>query len=177
MVWFLFFCSWIMLISIFFSYIMLDFLVIIVYYFFYSSFISYLFNNKSIFWYYFIFVLYKSNFLGISYIIGIDSFSIYFILLCIFILMYCLLIYWNLKYKIIYIYFYYFFHYFYFLIYFISWFIFFLCLFWSCCCAYVFINSVWGSRSRKIYASYLFFIYTLLSSIFILFCLIIFILI
>jgi proton-translocating NADH-quinone oxidoreductase chain M len=31
---------------------------------------------------------------------------------------------------------------------------------------------VWGSRSRKVYASYLFFIYTLLSSVFILFCLV-----
>lgn len=56
--------------------------------------------NKSITWYQVLFNFYNFSFLQISYIIGIDGLSIYFILLCSFLLMYCLLIYWFLKYKI-----------------------------------------------------------------------------
>jgi len=52
--------------------------------------------------------------------------------------------------------------------YFLSRLIFFLYLFWRYCNTYVFYNSIWGSRSRKIYASYQFFVYTLLGSIFVL---------
>lgn len=47
-------------------------------------------------------------------------------------------------------------------------FIFLLYLFRGYCYTYVFFNCIWGSRSRKIYASYQFFLYTLLGSIFVL---------
>lgn len=56
--------------------------------------------NKSILWYHFLFSFYSHDAFQVTYMIGIDSFSIYFIILCVFILMYCLVIYWNLKYKI-----------------------------------------------------------------------------
>ena len=49
-----------------------------------------------------------------------------------------------------------------------NWFIFILYFFWINSYSYVFINRVWGSRSRKIYASYQFFLYTLFGSFFVL---------
>lgn len=49
-------------------------------------------------------------------------------------------------------------------------FFFLLCVFWRSCYTYVFFNCIWGSRTRKIYASYQFFIYTLLGSVFVLLC-------
>ena len=67
--------------------------------FFMTLFLFFLFN-KSVLWYQVICNFYYLNFLQISYIIGVDSLSIFFILLCSFLLMYCFLIYWFLKYKI-----------------------------------------------------------------------------
>lgn len=49
-------------------------------------------------------------------------------------------------------------------------FFFFLCVFWRNNYSYVYVNSIWGSRSRKIYASYQFFLYTLFGSVFVLLC-------
>lgn len=56
--------------------------------------------NKSLVWYQVIYNFYYSHFLQISYIIGIDSLSIFFVVLSSFLLMYCFLIYWFLKYKV-----------------------------------------------------------------------------
>ena len=55
--------------------------------------------NKSIIWYQIIFKFYTINYLDISYIIGIDGISIYFILLCSFIITTCSLLYWYLNYQ------------------------------------------------------------------------------
>lgn len=56
--------------------------------------------NKSILWYHVIFSFYYMHLLQISYIIGIDGISLLFVILCTFLLMYCLLSYWFVRYKV-----------------------------------------------------------------------------
>jgi NADH-quinone oxidoreductase subunit M len=56
--------------------------------------------NKSILWYQIIFRFYYMSWVQLSYIIGIDGISLCFVVSCAFILMYCLLSYWFVKYKV-----------------------------------------------------------------------------
>lgn len=63
------------------------------------SFFILLILNKSILWYQIIYKFYSIDYLYISYIIGIDSISISFILLCSFIIIFCFLLYWYLNYQ------------------------------------------------------------------------------
>ena len=90
--------------SIIFYFFFIHYIRIFTYYslivFFIFSLYLFLIFNKSILWYQIIFNFYNLVFLQISYIVGIDGISIFFIILCGFLLMYCFLIYWFLKYKI-----------------------------------------------------------------------------
>lgn len=56
--------------------------------------------NKSIVWYQIIFRFYDFFPYYINNIIGIDGLSIFFLSLCVFLLLHCLFIYWFLRYKI-----------------------------------------------------------------------------
>ena len=124
--------------------------------------------NKSIFGYQIILKYYSLFFFEISYTFGIDSISIFFIILCCFIIIFCLLLFWYLKYLFnLYVFFL-----------FLSLFIlinifssldlfFFFVFFESIIIPMYFIIGIWGSRIRKIYASYSFLMYTLFGSIFV----------
>lgn len=125
--------------------------------------------NKSIIWYQIIYKFYTIDYLYISYIIGIDGISISFIMLSVFIIIFCFLIYWNLNYL---------FKFYSFILFFSLWVLinifssldlfFFYIFFEGVVIPMFFLIGIWGSRKRKIYASYQFFIYTLLGSIFVL---------
>lgn len=125
--------------------------------------------NKSIIWYQIIFKFYTISFIDISYIIGIDGISISFILLCSFIILFCFLLYWYLNYLL---------NFYSFILFFSLWvlvnifasidLVFFYIFFEGVVIPMFFLIGIWGSRKRKIYASYQFFIYTLLGSIFVL---------
>lgn len=101
LLWSFFFTIWITCFFIFFTYnyirLFTYFTLIIL---FLTSLFFILVFNKSIIWYQIMFKFYYLQSLQISYIIGIDGLSIYSIILCAFLLMYCLLIFWFLKYKI-----------------------------------------------------------------------------
>lgn len=115
------------------------------------------------------FLLFKffSNFLYYRY----DGISIYLILLCSFLLMYCFLIYWYLKYKINLYSFSLFISLWLLLNVFSSLDLFFFYIYFEGIVIPMFLLiGIWGSRSRKIYAAYQFFIYTLLGSVFVLLC-------
>lgn len=73
------------------------FYLIIIFYF--SLFLLFFFN-KSIFWYQNIFIFYRLFFFNISCIFALDGISISLIVLSSFLLMFCFLIYWFLRYKI-----------------------------------------------------------------------------
>jgi len=130
-----------------------------------------IFFNKSILWYQCIIQFYNISFFNYSYSIGIDILSISLILLSSFLLALCLISYWNLRYKI--------YMYIYILIilsilliniFLVTDFIFFFIFFESIIIPVFLLIGIWGSRVRKISASYQFFIYTLIGSIFILIC-------
>lgn len=169
---FIFYSYWIMVFFIFYSY---SYLRLISYFSFNIIYLLTLFLvvifNKSIIWYQFIFKFYTINALQISYIIGLDGLSIYFILLCSFLLMYCFLAYWFLKYKINFYSFTLFLSLWLLLNIFASADLFFFYIFFEGIIIPMFLLiGVWGSRSRKIYAGYQFFLYTLFGSIFVLLC-------
>lgn len=125
--------------------------------------------NKSILWYQIILKFYTIKFINISYIIGLDGISISFILLCSFIILFCFLLYWYLNYQ---------FNNYLILLYFSLWILINIFASLDLFMFYIFFEGIvipmflligiWGSRKRKIYASYQFFIYTLLGSIFVL---------
>lgn len=126
--------------------------------------------NKAIIWYQILFRFYYVDTFQISYILGIDGLSIYFIILCVFLLMHCLLIYWFLKYEIS----------LYSLLLSLSlWLLiniftsldmfFFYTFFEGIVIPMFLLIGIWGSRGRKVYAAYQFFLYTLLGSILVLF--------
>lgn len=127
--------------------------------------------NKSIIWYQIIIYYNKFSFLNISYILGFDSLSIFLVFLCCFLLALCALLSWQLRYKIA------FFHFFLFICFWLllniflslDLFIFYIC-FEAIVIPMFYLIGIWGSRARKIYAAYQFFIYTLLGSVFILTC-------
>jgi len=134
------------------------------------SFFILIIMNKSIFWYQLVYKFNTLNYIYLSYIIGIDNISICLILLCAFIIVFCLLLYWYLNYQ---------YTLYSFTLFFSLWILinifgsidlfFFFIFFEGIVIPMFFIIGIWGSRKRKIYASYLFFIYTLLGSIFVLF--------
>jgi len=124
--------------------------------------------NKSIYWYQYILTFYKNLFFNIDLSWGYDILSLNLILLSSFLLIICFLSYWNIKYKSIF--------YFY-LLTFSLWilinvfsvldFLFFFIFFVIIVIPMFFLIGIWGSRTRKITASYLLFSYTLFGSIFI----------
>lgn len=150
----------------FFSFLYLSIFFIIFIYLFFIF-------NKSIFWYQLILTSYvKLKFFNFYYVAGIDGISIFFIILSAFILLCCLVAYWFLKYRL----------YLYISLLLLSlWILFNLFTTLNFIYFYVFFEAiiipmflligVYGSRNRKIYATYAFFIYTLVGSIFILLCL------
>jgi len=127
------------------------------------------FLNKFIYLYQIIFNIYKFIYFNVSFIIGIDGLAITLIILSFAIILICFLIHWHLKYKIIF---------YYFTLYLLSVFLlnlfltvdlfFFYIFFEGVLIPTFFLIGIWGSRSRKIYAAYLFFFYTLSGAIFIL---------
>ena len=150
-----------------------NYLRLFTYFYFLVFFLIFLFIllliNKSILWYEVIFKFYTVDFLEISYIIGLDSIAISFILLSAFIILFCFLLYWYLNYKM---------NLYSFLLFFSLWVLlnifssldlfFFYIFFEGIVIPMFFLIGIWGSRRRKIYASYQFFVYTLLGSIFVL---------
>lgn len=124
--------------------------------------------NKTIIWYQTILNIYSINYLQISYIIGLDGISIFFLLLCSLLITFCYIIYWNLSYKLNLYTFTLFFSLFILINTFASLdlFIFFFFFEGIVIPMFLLIN-IWGSRSRRVYASYLLLAYTLLGSIFI----------
>ena len=124
--------------------------------------------NKSIYWYQYILTFYKASFFNIDLIWGFDILSLNLILLSSFLLVFCFLCYWNLKYQSLY--------YFYLLI-FSLWilvnvfstidFFYFFLFFELIVIPMFFLIGIWGSRARKISASYQLFLYTIFGSIFV----------
>lgn len=120
-------------------------------------------------WYNFIFKFYTINYFYISYVVGLDGISLLFIFLCSFIILFCFLLFWYLNYQL---------NFYSFLLFFSLWVLlnvfssmdlFFFYIFFEGVVLPVFLLiGIWGSRKRKIYASYQFFIYTLLGSVFVL---------
>lgn len=167
---FFFLYSWILGFILYNNY---NYLRLFSYFYFLSYFIISLFIlliiNKSILWYQIIFKFYTINYLEISYIIGLDGISISLILLCSFIILFCFLLYWYLNYQL---------NIYSFILFFSLWILinifssldllFFYIFFEGIVIPMFFIIGIWGSRKRKIYASYQFFVYTLLGSIFVL---------
>jgi NADH-quinone oxidoreductase subunit M len=99
--WLLYFIIWIIIVSFLISSM---YTRVISYYLLAVIFLLSLFMiimyNKSIVWYQIIFKFYDFFPFYINNIIGIDGISIFFLTLCIFLLLHCLFIYWYLRYKI-----------------------------------------------------------------------------
>jgi len=127
--------------------------------------------NKLIIWFQFLIKIYSFSFLNISYVLGVDGFSLglFWISSCIILL--CFLFCWYIKYMVeLYI-----------LLLLSSLFcllnvfcmmdfFYFFLFFESLVIPMFFLIGVWGSRVRRIYAGYQLFLYTLFGSIFILWC-------
>ncbi len=96
-----YFFFWLFIFFLLFSY---NYLRVFSYFFFIIFFLLGLFLfliiNKSIFWYQVIFKFYSLSSVNMSYIIGLDSISIFLIILSIFLLMFCFVAYWFLKYRL-----------------------------------------------------------------------------
>lgn len=130
-----------------------------------------IFFNKTIYWYQYILTFYKQLFFNIDFTWGFDILSLNLILLCSFLLLFCYLCYWHLKYLAIY---------YYFLLNFSLWilinvfssldFFNFFIFFELIVIPMFLLIGIWGSRNRKITASYQLFIYTLFGSIFVFIC-------
>lgn len=114
-------------------------------------------------------VIYKFEFLNISFVWLLDGITLYFIFLTALLFIVCILLGWNLKYKI---------REFLVVLFFINFFLLNVFSISDLLLFYVFFESVlipmflligvWGSRERKIVAAYQFFLYTLFGSIFML---------
>ena len=130
-----------------------------------------IFFNKTIYWYQYILTFYKQLFFNIDFTWGFDVISLNLILLCSFLLLFCYLCYWHLKYMSLY---------YYFLLNFSLWilinvfssldFFNFFIFFELIVIPMFLLIGIWGSRNRKITASYQLFIYTLFGSIFVFIC-------
>ena len=127
-----------------------------------------IFYNKSVYWYTYMITYYKQLFFNIDFTWGFDILSLNLILLCAFLLLFCYLSYWNLKYRSVY---------YFFLLNFSLWtlinvfssldFFNFFVFFELIVIPMFLLIGIWGSRNRKITASYQLFIYTLFGSIFV----------
>lgn len=127
-----------------------------------------IFYNKSIYWYQYIITYYKQVFLNIDFTWGFDILSLNLILLSSFLLLVCYISYWHIKYRSIY---------YYFLLNLSLWtlinvfssldFFNFFIFFELIVIPMFLLIGIWGSRNRKITASYQLFIYTLIGSIFV----------
>ena len=114
-------------------------------------------------------LVYKFDFLNLTYSLLLDGITLYFILLTLLLLIVCTLLAWNLKYKS---------RDFLIILFFINFFLvnvfaisdlFFFYIFFEAVLIPMFLLiGVWGSRERKISAAYQFFLYTLFGSIFML---------
>lgn len=114
-------------------------------------------------------LIYKFEFLNLSYSLLFDGITLYFILLTLLLFIICILLGWNLKYKL---------REFLTVLLFINFFLinvfgisdlfFFYVFFESVLIPMFLLIGVWGSRERKIGAAYQFFLYTLFGSIFML---------
>jgi len=130
-----------------------------------------IFFNKTIYWYQYILTFYKQLFFNIDFTWGFDVLSLNLILLCSFLLLFCYLCYWHLKYMSLY---------YFFLLNFSLWifinvfssldFFNFFIFFELIVIPMFLLIGIWGSRNRKITASYQLFIYTLFGSIFVFIC-------
>jgi proton-translocating NADH-quinone oxidoreductase chain M len=130
-----------------------------------------IFFNKTIYWYQYIITFYKQLFFNIDFTWGFDILSLNLILLCSFLLLFCYLCYWHLKYLAIY---------YFFLLNFSLWilinvfssldFFNFFIFFELIVIPMFLLIGIWGSRNRKITASYQLFVYTLFGSIFVFIC-------
>lgn len=130
-----------------------------------------IFYNKSIYWYQYLITFYKQLFFNIDFTWGFDILSLNLILLSSFLLLFCYLSYWHLKYRSI-LYF--------FLLNFSLWilinvfssldFFNFFIFFELIVIPMYLLIGIWGSRNRKITASYQLFIYTLVGSVFVFIC-------
>lgn len=115
------------------------------------------------------YLIYKLEWINLSYLLLFDSITLYFILLTLLLFIVCILLAWNLKYKL---------REFLITLFFINFFlinvfgiadlIFFYVFFESLLIPMFLLIGVWGSRERKVGAAYQFFLYTLLGSIFML---------
>lgn len=127
--------------------------------------------NKTIYWYQFILTFYKQLIFSNDFTWGFDILSLNLILLCTFLLLFCYLSYWHLKYRAT-LYF--------FLLNLSLWilinvfsaldFFNFFIFFELIVIPMFLLIGIWGSRNRKITASYQLFIYTLFGSIFVFIC-------
>ncbi len=150
----------------------LNYIRLLVFYFFSLVFLItwfiLLIYNKSILWYQFIIKFYTINYLQISYIIGVDGISIFFLIICSFLILLCYLIYWFLAYKMNLYAFCLILSLFILINTFASVDLFLFFIFFEGIVIPMFLLiSIWGSRSRRVYASYLLLSYTLLGSVFI----------
>ena len=131
---------------------------------------SFLFFNKSFFGNLFFLKIFKFNWINIKFYYLFDNISNFFIILSLFLLIICILISWYFIY-------YSFLYYFCIILLMICLFnvfltmdIFILFCFFECVVLPLFlIVGIWGSRDRKIYASYMLYLYTMVGSIFTLF--------
>jgi proton-translocating NADH-quinone oxidoreductase chain M len=129
------------------------------------------FLNKTIYWYQYLLTFYKQLFFNIDFSWGFDILSLNLILLCSFLLLFCYLCYWHLKYMAIY---------YFFLLNLSLWilinvfssldFFNFFIFFELIVIPMFLLIGIWGSRNRKINASYQLFIYTLFGSVFVFLC-------
>lgn len=113
--------------------------------------------------------IYRFDFININYTLAFDGLTLYFVFLTALLLIVCLLLAWNLKYKM---------REFVLVLFFINFFVFnvfavvdlllFYIFFESLLIPMFFLIGIWGSRERKINAAYQFFLYTLFGSIFML---------
>lgn len=150
------------MLRIFTNYILLIISIFIMFYF--------LFFDKSIFGIQYIYEFIGFYWFKLKYIIIIDGISFFFVILSSFLLSVCILICWNWSYKLSLYLFSIVLSMFCLLNIFLTTDFFILFIFFELIVVPLFLLvGIWGSRDRKIYASYLLFIYTLLGSIFALF--------
>lgn len=115
------------------------------------------------------YLIYKFEWVNLDYLLLIDNVALYFILLTLLLFIVCILLAWNLKYKL---------REFLLMLFFINFFLinvfsiadlfFFYIFFESLLIPMFLLIGVWGSRERKVNAAYQFFLYTLFGSIFML---------
>ena len=156
--------------TLFFSATLFRLLLLLVSFFFLILTLQFLLLNNSLFSIYdFYLLVYKFNLLGLTYLLLFDNISMYFILLTLLLFLICILLCWNLRYKLkSFLITLFFINFFLINVFSISDILFFYIFFESLLIPMFFLIGIWGSRERKISAAYQFFLYTLFGSIFML---------